>query len=298
MRSALSLSLALLIIVSLRSETRGDDSARIARLPEIVGPANAKPSAGSETASGPLFEPVPAEVEAAPPEDVAYWYEPVYWFPPDLWDASFEAGVNGTEGNSEALSTRLGGKLERKTDRGVLDLDIVFNRAKTGSVETQNNALGTARYDWLFGESPWTLFAVGMAEYDEFRAFDLRLAANGGVGYEFLKTETTKLVGRIGSGVSREFDSPDEDTKPEAVFGADFAHQLSKKQSLKLKIDYFPDWTDFTDYRLQANFGWEILLDAETDLSLKLGIIDRYDSTPGNRRPNDVDYSLLLLWKL
>jgi hypothetical protein len=29
---------------------------------------------------------------------------------------------------------------------------------------------------------------------------------------------------------------------------------------------------------------------------LKLSVIDRYDSTPQGARPNDLDYSTLLLW--
>jgi hypothetical protein len=31
-------------------------------------------------------------------------------------------------------------------------------------------------------------------------------------------------------------------------------------------------------------------------LSLKLSVIDRYDSTPQGARPNDLDYSTLLIW--
>ena len=41
-----------------------------------------------------------------------------------------------------------------------------------------------------------------------------------------------------------------------------------------------------------------MLLDEATNMSLKLGIIDRYDSTPNGLKPNDLNYSLMLLWKL
>ncbi len=40
------------------------------------------------------------------------------------------------------------------------------------------------------------------------------------------------------------------------------------------------------------------LLDEEANLSLKLSAQDRYDSTPNGLRPNDINYSILLLWKL
>ena len=43
----------------------------------------------------------------------------------------------------------------------------------------------------------------------------------------------------------------------------------------------------------------ELLLDEATNLSLKVGLLDRYDSTPGiGLQENDVDYFITLLWKL
>ena len=42
--------------------------------------------------------------------------------------------------------------------------------------------------------------------------------------------------------------------------------------------------------------GWEIALCKAWGLSLKLSVIDRYDSTPQGARPNDLDYSTLLIW--
>ena len=36
----------------------------------------------------------------------------------------------------------------------------------------------------------------------------------------------------------------------------------------------------------------------KVDLSIKLNVIDRYDSTPNGARPNDVDYALVLIWAL
>jgi hypothetical protein len=65
-----------------------------------------------------------------------------------------------------------------------------------------------------------------------------------------------------------------------------------------MQIDYYPSWEDYADYRVEANAGWEILLDEESHMSLKLAAIDRYDSTPGGKRPNDLNYSMVLVWKL
>ena len=55
--------------------------------------------------------------------------------------------------------------------------------------------------------------------------------------------------------------------------------------------------TDFTEYRLNSLAGWEFLLDQATNLSLRLAVRNRYNSSPGTARPNDLDYAALLLWK-
>ena len=49
---------------------------------------------------------------------------------------------------------------------------------------------------------------------------------------------------------------------------------------------------------LPLDISWELVLDDVNNLSLKVGVIDRYDSTPNGAEPNDVDYSVLLLWSL
>ncbi len=220
------------------------------------------------------------------------------WFDPEIWENSIELGINGSEGNTQRLSFRTGSNLRRTTDTSVLAIDITYARTTANSIETQNNALLAVRHDWLFGESPWTVFAATTLEYDRFKAFDLRTAVNAGVGYQFIKNDATKLVGRFGSGFSREIGGPDDSYVPEAVLGIEFEHQLTKRQKLIAKSDFFPDWSDFAIYRIETTVGWEVLLDEEANLSLKVGVIDRYDSTPNGRKHNDFDYSLLLIWKL
>ena len=133
--------------------------------------------------------------------------------------------------------------------------------------------------------------------YDEFKVFDLRLVLNGGLGYQWLKTDATSLGTRVGAGASREFGGVDDDWAPEANLGIDFEHQLTKVQKLTATVDYYPEFGDFSSYRVVADLGWQMVVDAEANLSLKLGILDQYDSTPNGARPNDVNYTMLLIWK-
>ena len=105
------------------------------------------------------------------------------------------------------------------------------------------------------------------------------------------------FIGRFGAGASREFGGPDNEWKPEALFGMDYDHQVNARNKLIAKADYFPEWRDFSNFRFIMDLSWEYLIDADGNLSLKLGAVDRYDSTPNGAKRNDVNYSALLLYK-
>lgn len=276
-------------------------------LPPVVPPDNAQEApleaeeVQGELVEGELVEEELVEGELVEEEEVVeyMWFDPHYWFRPPFWEGSLELGINGTEGNSETFSFKAGASLKRTSEFHVLGFDFNYARTTADSVETQHNALLRAEYERLFGDaSPWSLFVRNILEYDEFRAFDVRQAVNTGVAYRFLRTERIKLKGRFGAGASREYGGPNNEWSPEAVFGADYEHQLTKKQKLALTVDYFPEWTNFSDFRLLTVFSWEVVLDRAANMHLKLAINDQYDSTPEGRRPNDLNYSLLLLWKL
>lgn len=241
-----------------------------------------------------VFEEV-AVTSATPPGPV--WYYPWTWIPRDGWENSAELGINGSAGNAESFSFQTGTRFKRKSDYTLFDLTGTYNRTSAGGVETQNNTLIYSNWERFLGESPWSLFVKNGLEYDRFRAFDVRYNINSGLGYNFIKTDALTLVGRFGAGASREFGGPDDRWVPEALFGGDYEHQINPRNKLVAKFDYFPEWGNFSNFRLVSDVAWEYLIDAAGNLSLKLGAIDRYDSTPNGAKPNDVNYSALLLYK-
>ncbi len=233
-------------------------------------------------------------VSTSPPT----WYEPAYWFGPVPWDMGVELGLNGSAGLNESLSLRAGGHLRRKTKIWKVDSSLAYNKNTANSVETQNNALLDLRLDRQLGESPWSLFFLHQTLYDEFQAFDVRVSLNSGLGYQWIDTETLGLLTRFGAGTSREFGGPDNEWKAEALFGAEYEHKLTEMQRLSAKVDYFPQWDSFNQYRVVSDVGWEIDLDRPKNLSLKFSVVDRYDSTPNGANANEINYSALLIWGL
>jgi putative salt-induced outer membrane protein YdiY len=216
--------------------------------------------------------------------------------PVKLWKGSFELGLDGTEGNSQTLNFRFGLDAKRAAPDSVLTLDLDYRKNTTDAKETAHRAFLDWRYEWLFPESPWTCFVHGTVDYDEFKVFDVRVTVDVGLGYRLIKTESTSLAARTGGGFSHEIGSPDESYVPEAVFGLDFERRLSPRQKLTCSVEYAPDVTDFNDFRLTSRAGWEVVIDPEMNLSLKLSVLDLYDSTPGGAKPNDLDYAAVLLW--
>ena len=221
------------------------------------------------------------------------------WFKPANWDGSFEVGINGSEGNSKNFNMRTGFTLGRKTDLSEVGLNLTYAKASANRIETQNFGQLNLNVDRLFKEgSPWSFYTNTYLLYDEFRPFDLRLAINTGIGYKWIDTDKTLFRSRFGGGVSREFGGPNNQWTPEANFGLDFNHQLTERQKFSAVVDYYPAWNDFMDYRLVSNLSYELLLDEANNLSLKLSLLDNYDSTPGTSQPNDINYGLLLLWSM
>jgi len=265
------------------------------RLPPVVELAIPEPTVPPHVWEG-LLPPADEEDEAPAPPD--YWFWPYSWLDTAQWDGSLEIGLNGTEGNSEAFTLRTGGNLKRKTKIYEIGGDLTYLKTSLGGVESQHRLLSNTKYERFLGESRWSYFIKTFLEYDEFKAFDLRLVANTGLGYPLIRTDTIKLKGRMGAGASREFGGPDDEVAPEAVFGGDFDWVLTDRQKVNATTDYYPQWDDFADYRMVTTLNWEVLLDKVANLSLKLSVSDRYDSTPNGRRPNDIDYGLLLLWKI
>lgn len=270
--------------------------------PPVLTPAAPAATAGpapapAEVAPASAAEPAPAEPLIDPIASTR-WYYPSYWFGPAPWDSGIEFGLNGASGTSESLSFRTGGFVKRKADDYKFDASLYYNKTQTEGVEIQSNALLDVRYDWLFDESPWTLFVMSQTFYDEFQAFDINFNANAGFGYQWFDTEQTSLTTSVGTGGSREFGGPDSEWIAEASFGVKYELNFADNKKFYAKMDYFPEWADFGNYRVLTDVGMEFELNQPSNMSLKLSATDRYDSQPQGVEPHNLNYSAMLIWKL
>ena len=230
-------------------------------------------------------------------ENLGFWV-PTLHLDRDIWDGSVEFGSNGAHGNSTTFSVFAGLDLERKTAIGRFDLDLDFAKKSAGGTLTTHRTLVDIAHFWIIKDNPLSWFAKGGLEYDEFKQFDIRMKVNAGFQKMFFKSEQVNLSWRIGAGVSQELGGVDDQVTPEADFGMIMSRNISSRQSVQATSDYYPDWSNFSEYRFESKASWKIVIDKEHGWSLKLSMADRYDSTPHGRRPNDLTYSLVLVWQL
>ncbi len=216
------------------------------------------------------------------------------------WTGGVEFGLNGTEGNTNRVAFRAGFNLDRKTDKTETSLLLTYAYAQDNRVESQNQGLLFGRNDWLFSDSKWRWFVQAGAEYDQFQAWLWRFSGSTGPGYDFIRTDKTVLTGRAGLGFSQTVGGTDSDEfRPEGLLGLNWEQQLTERQKLTAFVSYLPAFNDFpARYRANGGANWEIMMDPETGLTLKIGVLDRYDSQPGaGSKRNQLEYFALLVWK-
>ena len=217
--------------------------------------------------------------------------------PRKIWSGSVEAGINGQTGNTEVVNVRTGISGQRKTDDNFFTSSMAYSLSRQSGVTTQNQMLLNARDEVLFSGSPWSLFASTNVEYDQFRPYDFLIGVYGGLGYTVLDNDQTLFKLRAGAGAVRRVGGPDEKWTPEAIFGFDFNHKFTDRQSFVSSVDYYPSLDKFSNYRIRAQAAYEIIVDPTMGMALRFGAQERFDSNPGPAKRNDLNYFATLAFK-
>ncbi|HED52770.1 MAG TPA: DUF481 domain-containing protein [Phycisphaerales bacterium] len=213
------------------------------------------------------------------------------------WAGNVSLGVTGSDGNTERFNFRASADGVRETDRNKTTFLAWYSYAKDDSATSENKAQALLNNDYLFDDSPWFAFSRAQLEYDEFQAWDTRLSLYGGAGRVLIDDDKTNLLGKVGVGALKEIGSDDTAWRGEGIITFELTHQISERQKLTAVLDIFPDLGDASHVRTRARAVWELAVDPETNMALRIGAEDRYDNDPsGNARKNDVDFFAMLTW--
>ena len=216
--------------------------------------------------------------------------------PVKIWSGKVEFGLNGTEGNSQTFNIHIGASTKRKTKCSIFTASLDYNKKNSDSINTANRLFCDSRLERPHCSTPWTWYMHGSADYDEFQPWNLQINGDTGIGYQIVESDSTDITGRFGGGCSQEIGGPNDAYVPELLFGMEFEHRRGERHKFKIAVEYFPDVTDFTEYRMVDKASWEVVLDSTLNLSLSFNVIDTINHPNPGGKDADLDYSAVLLW--
>lgn len=213
------------------------------------------------------------------------------------WNRSFEFGATGSEGNTEELTLRTALNLGYEDERDRWKASAVYNRSQSSGTTNRNEFTAEVLKDWLIPDENYFFFANGKYEYDQFQAWDHRVSAFGGIGYQFIKKEKWDLLGRAGVGGNYEFGDVNEFT-PEALLGMEFNYRFNDNHKIAAYTTFYPALDPFfSEFRNISGVAYQVVIDRNYGMSLKLGVENEYESDVAEgEEENDLKYYASLVW--
>lgn len=197
------------------------------------------------------------------------------------WSASVEGGIVSTEGNSDTLVGRLKAEARRKSADDLLKYYLSVEYGELDDVRNKNEDIVGTRYEQTL-KGNWFWYARGELEYDEFEDLDLRATAAAGLGYAWIKKDTTDLKTSVGGGYRHQAYNNGRNTDDAILdLGLDFRHDFGQYFRFTHTTVYSPSVEDFADYRVTMDTAVAIPLGPKSDIwKLKLGFKKDYNSDP------------------
>jgi len=212
------------------------------------------------------------------------------------WSGGVDFGLSGSQGNTDTLTLRAGFDLRYDSPDYALFANVLYilNQANSGDLE--NEGFGLVRNEFgIGGGLGW--YAQALAEYDQFRTVDQRYGGHNGLTMVVMQDPTQSVRVRAGFGYARETGGPVNDWVPEGQAGADYEYRLTDRTRLTVMGDYYPDLHDLSHYRVRVRAAFDILIDPDLNMWLRLGAFDRYDSQSYGSKRNDLDYFMSLVFR-
>jgi putative salt-induced outer membrane protein YdiY len=203
------------------------------------------------------------------------------------WESSMNAGANLTRGNSETSGYNAGwaAKHTNRVDQLSLELDGAYG--KSAGETTTENVSASADYRKALKDSIYGYLNASFL-YDRIAQVDTRLVVGPGLGITLVDRGGWVLGMEVGVAYITESlgtDAPETDDI--ALRVAQYCTcTLSPTATVWQKLEYIPLFARFDDYLLNVEIGIESLVAG--DLSLRIVVSDRYDSTPATAEKNDL----------
>ena len=212
------------------------------------------------------------------------------------YTGSFAAGFNGKSGNSNNIDVNFAVNVTRESDLATSIFIANYFYASNDVLTTTDRWFSQFRQELKLPNPDWSWFNQVGVEIDRFKAYDYRISLHTGLSFKLIDEELRKLKFRFGGGTSSEIGGASEAFTPELQLGADWERKVFDNTRIYATADYFPNVSDFGDFRLNTNAGLDVLVDKARNINFRIFAQNRYDSTPpvGNQE-SDLDYGAALV---
>jgi hypothetical protein len=141
-------------------------------------------------------------------------------------------------------------------------------------------------------------FLNKQANVDSFQPLDVSNMSNIGAAYRLITNDDTMFRGRLAGGISRDYAGlGDGQQIPEVLLGFQVEHQISHRNKILGGVEYARDIMEFGRYRVRTQAAWEVLLATDKNVSLRTGIMETSNKSPGGEPAKNLDCNLDVIWR-
>lgn len=171
----------------------------------------------------------------------------------------------------------------KKFFRSLVDYTVDYGR--TEGVESANRMGGSIKTDFDVGRRVY-LYNLAGAGYDEIRQIDLYYEIGPGVGYHLFTLP--KFVMNVESGVNYQAQQRHDSRDVESFYlrlAEDVTWKITPRVTLTEKFEFYPNIENTDQFR--ARFDATLSFGLWRNLTLKLTVLDLYDTNPARNADNN-----------
>jgi putative salt-induced outer membrane protein YdiY len=220
----------------------------------------------------------------------------------DLWSGKISLGINVRGGNTDTVDLNLRAKANRYTAKSRLVFEYLGNYSEADQIETSNNHRFSGYRDTLLSRKFFWRQLAGEYFRDHFKNIDHQLSLGTAIGYNFIRTPTTKwevtggLGGRYTKYVSVEPGQSIDHTSP--AFGASTLYDKEVTKWLDFLLNYSfqivnEDAGKYTHHFI-STLSTELVKNINLDFSFIWDRIQEPEPDSDGNIPKKDDYQLIL----
>ena len=200
------------------------------------------------------------------------------------WSGSVNLGLTYSDNSSTNLTLNLGASAKRETKDSVLTMNVQYFYSQDERSTTDNDVIARFDQTWITSDAngplPWSYFAQGTYQWDEFETWEQRLSPYAGIGYALKRTEDLTVDLRLGGGGTWQYEG-DQNFITQFLFEVNSTWKIDDRSLLTGAVKFAPNVNAFDDYFLTLSAVYKTKLMKDSPLTFNISFLNIYDSEPG-----------------